>query len=144
MYVRCNQVTIVNKNLRNAIMTRSRLLNKFRQDRTISSHVAYKKQWNICVKLRRKTEKQFFDNLDVKRVTDNKQFWKTVKPSLTDKTLKGKRITLTENEKVVSDKRELVKVFNEYFSNLPPNLRYSTPFNYNPSPWPGVKCNKKI
>ena len=44
MYVRCNQVTIVNKNLRNAIMTRSRLLNKFRQDRTISSHVAYKKQ----------------------------------------------------------------------------------------------------
>ena len=144
MYVRCNQVTIVNKNLRNAIMTRSRLLNKFRQDRTISSHVAYKKQWNICVKLRRKTEKQFFDNLDVKRVTDNKQFWKTVKPSLTDKTLKGKRITLIENEKVVSDKRELVKVFNEYFSNLVPNLRYSTPFNYYPSPWPGVKCNKKI
>ena len=44
MYVTCNQVTIVNKNLRNAIMTRSRLLNKFRQDRTISSHVAYKKQ----------------------------------------------------------------------------------------------------
>ena len=70
----------------------------------------------------------------MKRVTDNKQFWKTVKPSLTDKTLKGKRITLTENEKVVSDKRELVKVFNEYFSNLAQNLRYSTPFNYNPSP----------
>ena len=45
-----------------------------------------------------------------------------MKPSLTDKTLKGKRITLTENEKVVSDKRELVKVFNEYFSNLVPNL----------------------
>ena len=57
-----------------------------------------------------------------------------MKPSLTDKTLKGKRTTLTENEKVVSDETELVKVFNEYFSNLVPNLRYSTPFNYYPSP----------
>ena len=47
-----------------------------------------------------------FSKYDVKRVTDNKQFWKIVKPCLTDKTLKGERITLTENEKVVSDKRE--------------------------------------
>ena len=53
-----------------------------------------------------------------KRVIDNKQFWKTVKPYLTDKTLKNERITFTENEKAVSDKRELVKIFNEYFSNI--------------------------
>ena len=57
-----------------------------------------------------------------KRVTDNKQFWKTVKPYLTDKTLKDERITLNENEKIVSDKRELVKIFNEYFSNIVSNL----------------------
>ena len=75
-------------------MTRSRLLNKFRQERTILSHVAYKKQRNICVKLLRKTKKDFVNNLDVKRVTDNKQFWKTVKRCLTDKTLKGEKITL--------------------------------------------------
>ena len=96
-------------------MTRSRLLNKFRQERTILSHVAYKKQRNICVKLLRKIKKDFFNNLDVKCVTDNKQFWKTVKPSLTDKTLKDERTTLIENEKVLSDERELVKIFNEYF-----------------------------
>ena len=53
-------------------MTRSRLLNKFRQERTIFSHVAYKKQQNMCVKLLRKTKKDFFNNLDVKRVTNNK------------------------------------------------------------------------
>ena len=71
-YIRCNQAAFVNKNLRKAIMTRSRLLNKFRQDRTISSHVTYKKQRNICVKLLRKTKEDFFSNLHVKRVTDNK------------------------------------------------------------------------
>ena len=84
-------------------MTRPRLLNKFEQDKTISSHVAYEKQRNTCVKLLRKTKKDFFNNLDVKCVTDNKQFWKTVKQCLTDKTLKSKRITLIESEKVVSD-----------------------------------------
>ena len=70
-HIRCNQAAFVNKNLRKAIITSSRLLNKFRQDRTISSHVAYKKQRNICVKLQRKTNKDFFNKLDVKRVTDN-------------------------------------------------------------------------
>ena len=111
-HVRCNQATFVNKNLKKAIMTSSRLLNKFRQDRTISLHAAYKKQRNICVKLYYQNLKKIFsNNLDVKRVTDNKQFWKTVKPCLGDKILKDERITLTENEKVVSDERELVKIF---------------------------------
>ena len=50
-HVRCNQAAFLNKNLRRATMTRSRLLNKFRQERTILSYVAYKKQRNICVQL---------------------------------------------------------------------------------------------
>ena len=94
-------------------MTRSRLVNKFRQERTILSHLAYKKQRYICVKLLQKAKKDFFNNLDVKRVTDNKQFWKKVKPCLTDKTLKDERITLIENDKKVLDERELVKILNE-------------------------------
>ena len=126
-HIRCNQAAFVNKNLSKAIMTMPRLLNKLRQGRPILSHVAYKKQRNICVKLLRKTKKDFFNNLDVKRVTDNKKFWKTVKPCLTDKTLKEERITITENEKVVSDNRELVKIFNEYFSNIVPNLDIQHP-----------------
>ena len=99
-------------------MTRSRLLNKFRQERTILSHVAYKKQRNICVKLLRKTKKDSFNNLDVKRVIDNKQFWKTVKPCLIDKTLKDEGITLIENKKVLSD-----------FSNIVSNLDIQRPPN---------------
>ena len=84
-------------------MTRSRILNKFRQERTTSSYVVCKKQRNICTKLLRKTKKGFFNNIDVKRLTDNKQFWKIVNPCLTDNTLKDARLTLIENEKVISD-----------------------------------------
>ena len=94
-------------------MTMSRLLNKSRLEITISSTVAYKKQRNICGKLPRKTKIYFLNDFNVKRVTKNKQFWKTMKPCLTDKRLKGERITLIENEKVVSDERELVKIFNK-------------------------------
>ena len=103
-------------------MRRSKLLNTFRQDRTILSHVAYKTQLNICVQLLWKTKKYFSSNLNVKCVTDNKEFWKTVKPFLTNKTLKGEGIASTEYEKVVSKEKELAKIFNEYFSNIVPNL----------------------
>ena len=54
-HVGCHQAAFVNKNPRNTIMKKSTLVTKFRQERTISSHVAYKKQQNICAKLLRKT-----------------------------------------------------------------------------------------
>ena len=60
-----------------------------------------------------KLKKNFFNNADVKLVTDNRQFQKTVKPCLTNEILKGERITLIGNEKVLPDERELMKIFNE-------------------------------
>ena len=47
---------------------------------------------------------------------------KTVKPSFTHKTLKDERITLVENNKVVSDESELVEIFCKYFGNIVQNL----------------------
>ena len=52
-----------------------------------------------------------------------------MKPCLTEKTLKDERIMLIENEKVVSDETELVKIFNEYFSNIVSNLDIQRPPN---------------
>ena len=78
-----------------------RLLNEFRQDRAILSYVAYKKQQNICGKQLHKIKKDVFKYLDVKRLTDNKQFWKRLKQCLTYIRLPDKRIKLIENEKVV-------------------------------------------
>ena len=74
------------------------------------------------MKLLRKTKKEFYNNLNVKYITENKLFWKTVKPSFTDKTLKDERITLVENNKVVSDESELVDIFTKYFGNIVQNL----------------------
>ena len=40
----------------------------------------------------------------------------------TDKTLKDERITLLENNKVVSDESKLVEIFGKYFGNIVQNL----------------------
>ena len=81
------------KNLRKAIMTRTRLLNKYRKDSSAGNLFAYKRQINFCVKLLRKSKIDFYNNLKVKRITDSRKFWQTIKPNFTDKTLKDERIT---------------------------------------------------
>ena len=80
-------------------------------------------------------KKIFYNNIDIKRVTDHKQLWKALKEG---------RLTLMENEKVVSDERELVKIFKWILFKYCIKLRYSTPSKYYPSPYPGGKCIKKI
>ena len=74
------------------------------------------------MKLLRNTKKEFYNNLNVKYIAENKLFWKTVKTLFTDKPLKDERITLVENNKVVSDESKLVEISRKYFGNIVQNL----------------------
>ena len=69
--------------------------------------MAYNKQRNIYVSLIRQEKKSFFSNLKTKAVSDNKIFWKTVKPLFTDKVQIKSKITLIK-KKVIS-KQALIK-----------------------------------
>ena len=90
-HVRCNQSPFMSKQLKKAIITRFRLLNKYRKDKSAGNLFAFKRQRKFCVKLLRKSKKDFYNNLNVKRTTDNRKFWQTVKVNFTDKTLKNER-----------------------------------------------------
>ena len=68
-YVRYNQVKFMNKILQKAIMNRSSLLNRYRKEKTEATRSAYKRPRNFCVKLLRKTKKEFYNNLNVKYIT---------------------------------------------------------------------------
>ena len=68
-----------------AIMTRTKLRNIFLQKRSEENRIRYTKQRNVFVSLLRKTKKRYYENLNEKSVVDNKLFWKTVKPLLSDK-----------------------------------------------------------
>ena len=66
-------------------MKRSQLRNKFLNTKSDIDCKAYNVQRNLCVTLIIQAKKRFFSNLDTCDITDNKTFWKTVKPFLTDK-----------------------------------------------------------
>ena len=71
--------------LRKAIMMRSKLRNKFLQDKNEKSRNDYRKQRNLCVALVRRAKQQYFSSLDLNLIADNKKFWKTFKPLFSDK-----------------------------------------------------------
>ena len=126
-HVRCNQSPFMSKQLRKAIMTRTRLLNKYRKYNSAENLFAYKRQRNLCVKLLRKSKKDFYNNLNVKRITDNRKFRQTIKPNFTDKTLRDERITLVEGDKVITEEKHVVKKFKDHFEKIVETLKIDRP-----------------
>ena len=74
----------VTKHLRKAILTRTRLLNRYRKDNSAGNLFACKRQRNLCVNLLRKSKKVFYNNLNVTIITDNRKFWQTIKPNFAE------------------------------------------------------------
>ena len=83
--LRANHVPYMTKALRKAIMKRSELESKYVKNKTNENLKSYKKQINFCSKLYKKERKKCYERLDLNNVTDKKNFWKTVKPFLSDK-----------------------------------------------------------
>ena len=77
-----NQAPFMNKELRKAIYTRSRLRNNFCKNPTKENGKKYKIQRNKCVSLRRKSIKKYFKNISKDCVVSNKKFWSMMKPFL--------------------------------------------------------------
>ena len=66
-YVRGNQSPFMNKTLSKAIMLRANLRNKFLKNRS-NENKNYVKQRNHCVSLLRKTKREYYSNLDEKKI----------------------------------------------------------------------------
>ena len=120
-YNRGNQMPFINKDLSKAIMDRTRFRNKFFKNRNDENRKKYSKQRNYCVSLLRKTKKQYYGDLNKKNVLDNKKFWKTVKPFLSDKCPLNEKIIIVENDEIISNNKEVAEVLNTFFSNVVSN-----------------------
>ena len=117
--LRENDAPFMNKELRKAICTRSRLRNKYFKNPTKENETSGKKQQNKCVSLRRKSIIQHFSKITSKGIMTNKQFWKTMKPFLTNKgCLENNDIVLLDGEEMITNDRILAKRFNEHYINI--------------------------
>ena len=113
--IRGNSTPFMNKTLSKAFMTRARLRNKYYKTRSLEDKTAYSKFKNFCTNLLVKEKKKYYGNLDITIFEDNKKFWERVKPLFSEKTALKHNIRLKENGKMVSDKKEIAEILNNYF-----------------------------
>ena len=116
------------KEVRKATITRSKLRNKFLKTKSEECKQTYNKQRNHCVTMVRKAKKNYFNKFNIRNITDNKQFWKTVEPFFFSKVSDNERRTLIEGEKVVSEDRKVTETFKSYFETVVKNLGINTKF----------------
>ena len=102
-------------------MQRTRFRIKFLKNPNEKNKLLYNKQRNFCVFLLAK-KKKFFTKINGKDITENRKFWQTVKPFVSDKVKSKEPIILVNNDTIESNETEVAKSFNEFFSNIVKNL----------------------
>ena len=105
-----------------AIMQKTRFRNKFLKNPNDQNKLLYNKQRNYCVSLLRKKKKEYFARLNEKGITNNRKFWHTVKPFLSDKVKSSEAIILVDNKNIKSNENEMANTFNDFFSNIVKHL----------------------
>ena len=128
-YARANNATFMSKDLSKAIMTRSRFRNKYLKKPNKPNKLNYNKQRNYCVNLIRKEKRKYYNNLDVKLITDNKQFWKTIKPFFSDKNDIHRKIALIDGDEIISDDANVAEKMNKFFSDAVSKLNITISSN---------------
>ena len=96
-------------------MRGSHLEKVYYKNKSEKSLKAYKKMKNICSRLYKKECKRFFNNLNPSFVTDNKLFWKAIKPFFSNKGNYGSQIELLDD--VLQDDDLIMKELNKFFKN---------------------------
>ena len=122
-YIRANESPFMTKDLHKAIMKRSKIRSKFVKSRNLSDRKNYTSQRNFCKKMLKNTKRTYFNNLDIRKVTDNRTSWKTVVALFSNKFSKSEKINLTEGNKTMSNDDELCRVFNNFFSKTVDRLK---------------------
>ena len=124
-YLRANHFKFISKELSKEIMLRSKLRNKFLKDKPDEARTKYRKQDNICVHLLRRAKRNYYNNLDLSNVKDNRKFWKTIRPLFANKIKAKKKITLNEDSKSTKDDQKVANIFNSFFVNTAASLKIS-------------------
>ena len=113
--VRANEVPYMMKALRKAIANRSRLEHQYFKNKSKESLRVYKKQNNFCSRLYKKERKRYYANLDLKKIIDSNNVWKTAKPFFPDKGAIKTDITLIEGNEIVQEDSEVANILGDFF-----------------------------
>ena len=116
-YVRGNNAAFMNKELRKAIMLRSKLKNNFDRIKNNENWKLYKKHRNICNKIKKRAKRKYFDKIS--KDPKPKDFWNTMKPFISDKgSYSSEDYMLETNDTIIRDNKQIANIFNDLFVNI--------------------------
>ena len=68
-------------------------------------------------------KKQYYGSLNVNHITDNKNFWRVVKPNFLNKILGTNRVIVRDGGKIIPDTENFADTFNKFFVNIGKTLK---------------------
>ena len=77
----------------------------------------YRIQRNITTSIYKKSQATYFSER-CEGGAKNQKFWKTIKPFLTCKQPSCQNIILKEDDKIITDEREICDIFNDFFPHV--------------------------
>ena len=138
--MRGNHQSFMNKTLSKAFMHRSKLNNLFNKKPTDMNKTNYKRQRNFCVNLLKREKRNYYNNLDIKVLDDNKIFWQSIKLLLSNKQKSlQKDITIVDKDNIISKNSKVAEKLNNFFidavtnlgiESFAPNLENDSNINY--------------
>ena len=96
--IRGNEAPCMTKALKKSNHEKTR--NEILKNKTTHSLKNYKKHKNYCSRLYKKERRKYYDKFDLKNITDNKKFWKTIKPFLSNKNPLSSKINLVKDNEI--------------------------------------------
>ena len=76
----------------------------------IQTAIAIKSKRNFCLNLLRKTKKDYFQGLNVKDLSQNKNFGETIKYYFSNKSLNSNKLLLKEEDLLIRDEKQLANL----------------------------------
>jgi len=115
--IRAGDFPFMTKELKQAIYQRNMARNKYYKYKTTSYHVIYKEKRNTVNSIKRRLTASYIKQ-KCHSGTRNKDFWPTMKPFFTKKSLSETDIILRESNNLITDEKELCEIFNNFFVNI--------------------------
>ena len=119
--IKHKQVPYMNSKLRKAINVRNAFNRKFKKCNSSLNWERYRKQRNYVTKLRRNSLLQYMKNRcksGIDSDATNGDFWRIVKPVISDNCKTDTNVILLENDTIVNDCSSVANILNDYFVHV--------------------------
>ena len=117
--VRGNDKPFMTRELSKAIKDRSRIINKYNKFKSRGNYLEKQSIMRKCRFLQYKAKKAYFEKTLTNDNMTNKNYWKLMKPFLSEKGgCYGTKITLNEDGVMVSEEKQLAHIFNDQYVNI--------------------------